>query len=300
VDSARRAARRAADAVGSLRGERGRVERPVNPPFRDAAETPEAPIRPPAPREWQPPAVVAVEEAERSDEHESADSAKPPPAFPAPVHVPYARSDTEPDVVAAPSARPVSRRPGRSPFWAAVRSHVWLVMIVLALAAAVGTAYWALRVHQRISASTLERGIAGREHTNAVRCVEQQSNGSVWACGLVYQASSVCLIANVNPVGDWTTNDGAGLCEGRPELTAILPDRITAAAVSADMSTQLGMTDARCAKLPEHKVRWACVGSSAGGGCLLVRVAPWNSLATQQSTVCDRLPALRKRLREPS
>jgi len=36
------------------------------------------------------------------------------------------------------------------------------------------------------------------------------------------------------------------------------------------------------------------VGTSAGGGCLLVRIAPWRSLATEQSTVCDHVPALRK------
>ena len=252
----------------------------MNPPYRDAAEAPEAP-RAPLPPEPQPPVVVAVDD--------------PATGRPAPVHVPYARTEADSDVVQAPSTKPAPRRPARSPFWAAVRSHVWLVTIVLVLGGVAGTAYWALRVHQRIDAATLERGIRGREHASAVRCVENQSNGSVWACGLVYRAASVCLIANVNAVGDWNTNDGPGLCENRPELAAILPDRITAAAVAADMSSQQVMPGARCAKLPQHSVRWACEGPAGAGGCLLVRVAPWNSLATEQSTVCEHVPALRKR-----
>ncbi|HET7171363.1 MAG TPA: hypothetical protein VFI18_06990 [Gaiellales bacterium] len=233
----------------------------MNPPVREAAEAPEAPRAP----------------------------------LPPPVHVPYARTGAASEVVEAPSAKPAPRRPARSPFWAAVRSHVWLVTIVLVLGGVAGTAYWALRVHQRIDAATLERGIGGREHASAVRCVEQQSNGSVWACGLVYRAASVCLIANVNAVGDWNTNDGPGLCDNRPELSAILPDRITAAAVSDDMSSQQVMPDAHCAKLPQHSVRWACEGPPGTGGCMLVRIASWNSLATEQSTVCDHLPALNNR-----
>jgi hypothetical protein len=294
--------------MGILRSLRAREERPVNPPFRGTVPTPEP--RQPPPR----PGAVAVEEpapaepAGRSPEPErdagqrpaplpgpvdvvqDAEEAPAPP--PGPVHVPYARTEVDPDVVSAPPAR-TAPRPARSPFWAAVRSHVWLVTIVLVVVAAAGTAYYVMRVHQRITAATLQRDIAGREHASAVRCVEQQSNGSVWACGLVYQAASACLIANVNPVGDWNTNEGPGLCDHRPELAAILPDRITASAVVADLAGQ-GTSVTRCAKVPEHKVRWACVGSPTGGGCLQVRVAPWSSLGTEPSDVCAHVPALRR------
>jgi hypothetical protein len=269
----------------------------VNPPFRDPTEAPEAPRGHLPPREPEPPVVVAVDDPAPVEAPEPrAEPADEPSGRPAPVHVPYAKTGSDPDVVSAPAARPVPRRPARSPFWAAVRSHIWLVVIVLVLAGAAGTAYWALRVHQRIDAATLERGIGGRENASAVRCVEQQSNGAVWACGLVYRAASVCLIANVNPVGDWTTNEGPGLCTNRPELTAILPDRITAAAVSADMASQQIMPGARCARVPDTTVRWACEGPSGSGSCLVVRVAPWNALGNpEQRPACEHIPALKKR-----
>ena len=209
-----------------------------------------------------------------------------------PVHVPYARADSSAEVVTASPQRGAPR-PSRSPFWAAVRSHVWLMAIILVVAGVAGTTYWGLRVHQRIAASALERDIAGRQHASAVRCVEQQSNGAVWACGLVYRAASVCLIADVNPVGDWITKDGPGLCDHRSQLNAILPDPITPAALAADMASQQGFAGARCARVPATKVRWACL--QPGGSCMLVRVAPWRSLAAEQSDVCDHMPVFKHR-----
>ena len=283
--------------MGNLRPLRGRREAPVNPPFGEGAQAPEAP--PPAAPEPPRPAAVAVEEDDGREE--SRPEPVPPPepqtdseGRPVPVHVPYARTDADPEVVAAPPARGAPR-PVRSPFWAAVRSHVWLGVIVLALVGVAGTAYWALRVHQRISQAAIERDVGGREHASAVRCVEQQPNGAVWACGLVYRAASVCLIANVNPVGDWSTNDGVGLCDHRAQLAAILPERITSAAVAADLESQRGIPVARCARVPTTKVRWACLGpSGATSDCLLVRVAPWRSLASDESTVCEHIPAFKK------
>jgi hypothetical protein len=275
----------------------------VNPPLRHPGEAPEGP--PAFGAEPAPPAPVAVGEDDQGVEPPDEPDEPPRPETdsegrPLPVHIPYARTASDPDVVVAPpAAAPSAPRPARSPFWAAVRSHVWLVVIVLVVLGVAGTAYWGLRVHQRIEAGTLERAIAGREGASAVRCVEQQPNGAVWACGLVYKAASVCLIANVNPVGDWTTNDGADRCSDRPELTAILPDHITAAAVLADMESLRAFPGGGCAKVPTRKVRWACLSRpAAGGDCQLVRVAAWTSLATEQSDVCDHMPVFRKHHRK--
>jgi hypothetical protein len=267
---------------------RGREEHDVNPPFREAApalDAPRARATDPVPPMRR--AVTAM-----AEDQGTPDDA--PPGRPAPVHVPYARTGTEPDVVSAPPVR-APRRPSRSPFWAAVHSHIWLVVIVVVVAAAAGTAYWGLRVHQRIGEATIERGVGGREHPNTIKCVEQQSNGAVWACGLVYRAESVCLIANVNPVGDWTTKPGADLCAHRAELTALLPARLTSSAVAADIRSQLSQAVSRCAKIPTRKVRWACLGPGASAGsCIEVRIVPWTQWSTDSSTACEHLPALRK------
>ena len=259
----------------------------MNPPFHEAAQAPEAP--PEAAATPEPPQRRVVVTAE--DQGPGGD---PRPAGPAPVHVPYARTGAEPDVVSAPPVRGPRRRT-RSPFWAAVRSHLWLVVIVVVLAGAASTGYWGLRVHQRIGETPLERGVGGREHANTIKCVEQQSNGAVWACGLVYRAESVCLIANVNPVGDWTTKPGADLCTHRPELTALLPARLTSSAVAADLESQFSLDVSKCAKIPTRKVRWACLGPSASSAsCLEVRIVPWTPWKTGPSTACDHLPVLRK------
>ena len=278
--------------MGNLRSPRGDEERPVTPPFGDSAPPAEAP-----PAAEPRPAPVAVDDDHGHEEARPEPVSPPEPEVdpegrPMPVHVPYARRSSDPDVVAAPPGRSAPR-PSRSPFWAAVRSHMLLFAIVLVVIGVAGTAYWGLRVHQRISASTLADAIAGREHASAVRCVEQQSNGAVWACGLVYNAASVCLIADVNPVGAWNTNDGADLCDHRSELTAILPDPITPTAVAADMANQRAFPGARCVKVPTTKVRWACL--QPGGACMLVRVVPWRPLAPSPSDACDHIPAFKKR-----
>jgi hypothetical protein len=277
--------------VGNLRSQRGDDERPVNPPYSDSAPSAEAP-----PTAEPRAAPVAVDD-DGGHEDAGSDPVSPPEpqvdseGRPMPVHVPYARRDSDPDVVAVPPVRSAPR-PSRSPFWAAVRSHLLLVAIVLVVISVAGTAYWALRVHQRISAATLEHAIGGREHASTVRCVEQQSNGAVWACGLVYNAASVCLIADVNVVGDWNTKPGVALCDHRSQLNAILPDPVTSAAVAADMANQQAFPGARCVRVPNTTVRWACL--QPGGDCLRVRVAAWRSLGPEPSDVCDHLPAFKK------
>lgn len=275
--------------MGSLRPRRAPEGRDVNPPFTDAPQAAESQGHVadlPEPGSDRPVATAHEQAAERV-----------PGEAPAPVHVPYARTGVEPDVVSA-SVRGGPRRPARSPFWAAVRSHVWLGVIVIVLVGGAATAYWGLRVHQRIGEATLEHGIQGRESASTVRCVEQQSNGAVWACGLLYTAESVCLIANVNPAGDWTTKPGLDLCVNRPELTALLPPTITPGAVEADLRAH-GSNVSKCAKIPTAKVRWAClVPGASSTSCVLLRVVPWVLWSPAPSLVCPHLPALQKFLKK--
>ena len=266
----------------------------MNPPFTDAPQAAEAQGRAADRPEPASDRLVATAQ-ERAAE-------RVPGEPPAPVHVPYARTgagpDAEPDVVSAP-VRGGPRHRARSPFWAAVRSHVWLGVIVIVLVSGAATAYWGLRVHQRIGEATLEHGIQGRESASAVRCVEQQSNGAVWACGLVYTAESSCLIANVNPAGDWTTKPGVDLCANRPELTALLPSNITPGAVEADLRAHHGSNVSKCAKIPTAKVRWAClVPGASSTSCVGVRVVPWVLWSPGPSPACPHLPALQKFLKK--
>lgn len=262
----------------------------MNPPFTDAPQAAESrgqAADQPEPASDRPVATAQEQAAERV-----------PGEPPAPVHVPYARTAAEPDVVSAP-VRGGPRRRARSPFWAAVRSHVWLGAIVIVLVSGAATAYWGLRVHQRIGEATLEHGIQGREGVSTVRCVEQQSNGAVWACGLVYTAESSCLIANVNPAGDWTTKPGVDLCTNRPQLTPLLPTNITPGAVEADLRTHHGSNVSKCAKVPTAKVRWAClVPGASSTSCVELRVVPWVPWSTHPSVACPHMPALRKSLKK--
>ena len=286
--------------MGSLRT-RARPEDDVNPPFREAAQAP-GDARPDAPELADPPRRPVVATAENQIAED--DPGRPEPAAeggetdpsgsPAPVLVPYARTGLEPDdVVSAPPVR-TPRRPARSPFWAAVHSHLWLGVIILVLVGAAGTAYWGLRVHQRIGEATLERGIGTREHASTVRCIEQQANGAVWACGVVYNAESVCLIANVNPAGEWSTKPGTDLCTHRPALAALLPTSITASAVVADLKNQHSSDVSKCAKILTRKVRWACVGPGGPTTCVEVRIVPWTPWVPNSSDACAHVPVLRK------
>jgi hypothetical protein len=204
--------------------------------------------------------------------------------------------EPEPSVQAAPGPAP---DPLGSPLRVALRSHMWLTGIVVAVLAVGATGYWVLRVHQRIGEATLEHQLAAREHAPTVRCAKLQSDGAAWACAVVYRAESVCLIAKVNALGSWSTAIGQHRCERVPELAALQPQNFTSAAVQADIAHQTGHKDFRCRKLPGHKVRWLCGRPPAPGGqCLVVRVVPWTSWnETDGGRACDHFPTLQDALR---
>ena len=147
-----------------------------------------------------------------------------------------------------------------------------------------GTAYWVPRVHQRIGEATIERGVGNREHTSTIKCVERQSNG---AMGVRARLPGRVRLPHreVNPVGDWNTKPGADLCDHRSSLTALLPARLTAGAVAADLKSQLSVDVSKCAKIPARKVRWACLGpGAASNSCLEIRIVPWVPWSYDSST----------------
>jgi hypothetical protein len=249
-----------------------------------------------------------------------AEIAEPAPAY-APKHAadaPQAPAEPEPELTpdpvagtapaapeppAYPAAYPPgpSRRPDpvRSPVRAALHSHLWLTGIVLAVLAVSATGYWVLRVHQRIGQATLEHQMAARQHAPTVGCAKLQSDGAAWACAVVYQAESVCLIAKVNVLGSWSTSVGEHRCERIPALTALLPATPTATTVAADVGRQAGNEDYTCDKLSSHKVRWACERPIAtGANCLVVRVVQWTSWnVLDGGKTCEHDPDLQKALR---
>jgi hypothetical protein len=182
-----------------------------------------------------------------------------------------------------------------------MRAHMWLTSIICVVLAGGLAGYWVLRVHQRIGQAALQHEIGKRETATTVGCVKLQPNGAVWACGIVYQAESVCLIAKVNVLGSWSTAVGQHRCSEQPQLVKLLPSTITPEAVGADLDRQLGSTGssagAQCIKEPGHKVRWACQLPPPGNACKVVRVQPWtvwNSI--NGGRLCAHLPGLVKKV----
>jgi hypothetical protein len=179
---------------------------------------------------------------------------------------------------------------------------MWMAAIVCVVLAVVAGGYWALRVHQRIGQGSLEHQIAVRETAPTVHCSKLQSDGAVWACGVIYRAESVCLIAKVNVLGSWSTAANQHRCQRVAALVALLPKEITAGNVGADVDRQLGGSGTVCVKVPSHQVRWACQRpASAGNRCLLVRVVPWTAWNENDAgRLCEHLPALQKKIRRRS
>lgn len=296
-----------------------RIERgagPSHPPRieRDPGSAPEAPPRIERRSEAASPAVAVTDSPVYRPRH-----ARPaePRAEPAPAPEP------EPDVVAAPepapepepgpepvsaeaqqpaAVAPVRPDPLASPVKNVLRAHQRLAYVVLAVILVAAAGFWVLRVHQRIGEGALEAGITKQQHAPAVQCASLQSNGSAWACAVVYRAESVCLIARVSVLGSWSTAIGQHRCERVPRLAKLAPTTITAAMVGADIDRRQGRSDFVCGKLPSHKVRWACERPlETGGQCLVVRVIQWTSWnVLDGGKACAHDPKLQKALKRSS
>jgi hypothetical protein len=182
-----------------------------------------------------------------------------------------------------------------------MRAHMWLTSIICVVLAVGLAGYWVLRVHQRIGQAALEHELGKRENAPTVGCAKLQADGAVWACAIVYQAESACLIAKVNALGSWSTAIGQHRCSELPRLVKLLPSTITADAVGADVDRQLGGRTGSgpgtlCIKEPDHKVRWACQGAPPGNACSVVRVLPWIWNFTPGGHLCAHLPGLVKKV----
>jgi hypothetical protein len=220
----------------------------------------------------------------------------PPPEAPRPEAPP----PVEPEPVEPPRQWEPPRLP-RATRGTGMRAHMWLTGIICAVLALGLAGFWVLRVHQRIGQAALEHDLGKRENAPTVGCAKLQADGAVWACAIVYQAESECLIAKVNALGSWSTAIGPHRCSELPRLVKLLPSTITADAVGADVDRQLGgRTGAgpgtQCIKAPDHKVRGACQGPPPGNACSVVRVLPWVWNFTPGGHLCAHLPGLVKKV----
>jgi hypothetical protein len=178
----------------------------------------------------------------------------------------------------------------------ALRPHARFLTVILAVMVAIGVGYFTLRVHHRISESSLESKISNRDHPQDVRCKALQSNGSAWACAIIFRAESECVIARVSVFGSWSTVARAHRCAKITELVALLPQK---AGVAADVGQQLGITGLTCRKVPEREVRWACgLPPAPGGQCLVLRAVRWQMWPAQDGgRLCDHFPELETAIR---
>jgi hypothetical protein len=248
------------------------------------------------PGEEQPPWPRPEPEAAPEPQAEEEDEGEPEQDDgPAPVPVAAA----SPAAGRPPRPRPAPAGPRRpsstsSTVRDAVRPHARFLTIILVVLIAIGVGYFALRVHHRISESALESKISQRDNPQHVRCSALQSNGSAWACAIVFRAQAECVIARVNVFGSWSTVARAHRCAKITSLVALLPQKITPTAVAADVGQQLGITGLTCRKLPEHEVRWACgLPPAPGGQCLVLREVRWQTWPAQAGgRLCDHFPEL--------
>jgi hypothetical protein len=258
------------------RAESGAAPQPPPPPVVPEPQPEPEPEHEPV-EELEPPDEEDFEDEDQLDDDEHFAPASPRPA-PAATWQPPSKSSTVRD---------------------AMRPHMRFLSVIMVVLVVLGVGYFALRIHQRISQSSLEGQIHARDHAQAVRCSALQSNGSAWACAVIFRAQSECLIARVNVVGSWSTVVRAPRCAKIDELVAMLPQKITPDGVAADVGQQLGIAGLTCRKVPQHEVRWACGRPPAPGGqCFVVREINWQTWPTQDGgRLCDHFPALESAIR---
>jgi hypothetical protein len=258
----------------------------------------------PEPTAGLPPRIERERSAGLPPRIERKPTPAPPPKVertPAPEPAPAPPPPIEPEPVAEPVRFPELPRAPGTMRRAGMRANMWLSIIILVVLVVGTGGYWALRVHQRIGQAALQHELGKRTGAPTVGCAKLQADGAVWACAIVYQVESECLIAKVNVIGSWSTAVGQHRCGQLPQLASLVP-KITATGVAADvsrLSPGAGRTVV-CLKQPGHHYRWACQGaqSASGSGCILVRVMPWTAWNVNAASehVCSKIPALVKKV----
>jgi hypothetical protein len=224
--------------------------------------------------------------------------APPPPGSGGEVEPAAPAAQPEPQIWASlPEGLPT--RPGiRTPRRAAVRTHLLAGGVVAVLVAFGLGAFWFAELHVRISEASLEHGIAAQTGAPTVHCIPAKGNGSVWTCGVIYGAESVCDIANVSVFGSWSTVGAAAKrCVAEPSLTRLAP-KVDEAGLTSALRHDYGVTETACAHVFGSQNRWFCVAriSSGGFACTQVRAVAWMPFTrTDESlSTCNSVPALRK------
>ncbi len=171
----------------------------------------------------------------------------------------------------------------------------WPVAISLVIVLLAG-GLWYAKLRQRADAATVQDHIALRNPGSTIGCSELKSNGSLWACAVVYPAESVCVVVGVSVSGHVAAgNPNPTRCQ-LPALEGMLPTAVDAEAVAGDVTRIVG-GDMRftCAKVPGSSTHWACARATAGATeCVFIRLVRWTAIRPNDGgTRCSKLPALR-------
>ena len=166
-------------------------------------------------------------------------------------------------------------------------------LVTVAVIVAAG-GYWLYKIRDRTNEAAVEKAVAGAHEGSTARCVELRSNGATWACAVVYQAESECVLAKASVLGS-ISQVLSDHCKKDPDLQAAVPAP-TPQGVAADIQRIVPAGGSRaCVKLAGTKAKWACaVPGELAATCVLVTVHPWKPWDPKAGgTRCEHVPALK-------
>lgn len=166
-------------------------------------------------------------------------------------------------------------------------------LVTLAVIVAAG-GYWLFKIRDRTNEAAVEKAVAGAHKGASARCVELRSNGATWACAVVYEAESECVLAKASVFGS-VSQVLSDRCVKNADLQASLPHP-TPQGVADDIDRIVAAGGSRaCVKLAGTASKWACaVPGELAATCVLVKVQPWKAWAPKAGgTRCEHVPALK-------